>query len=116
MRLGEPELPALLVSHHRPGFYMRVITEGHIQAGDEIVRTRTGPGALTVADTDALLYLPGRDRAKLRAALEIPALSPGWQGSFRDLLAPRRGRAPTRRPAPGRVPAQPAWTVSGRCA
>src|SRR5262249_59025278 len=31
MRLGEPELPALLVSHHRPGFYLRVITEGHVQ-------------------------------------------------------------------------------------
>ena len=87
MRLGEPEMPALLVSHHRPGFYMRVITEGHIQAGDQIVKTRTGPGMLSVADTDALLYLPHRDRAKLRAALQIPALSPGWQGSFRDLLA-----------------------------
>ena len=49
MRLGEPELPALLVSHHRPGFYMRVLPEGRIQAGDEIVRTRTGPGALSVA-------------------------------------------------------------------
>jgi ferredoxin-NADP reductase/MOSC domain-containing protein YiiM/ferredoxin len=87
LRFGEPQLPALLVSHHRPGFYMRVITEGHIQAGDSIVKTRTGPGALSVADTDALLYLPGRDRAKLKIALEIPALSPGWQGSFRDLLS-----------------------------
>ena len=45
LRLGEPELPALLVSHHRPGFYMRVLTEGHIQAGDRIVKTRTGPRA-----------------------------------------------------------------------
>jgi len=87
LRLGEPELPALLVSHHRPGFYMRVITEGRVQAGDRIVKTRTGPGALSVADTDALLYLPGRDPAQLRLALQIPALSPGWQGSFRELLA-----------------------------
>jgi ferredoxin-NADP reductase/MOSC domain-containing protein YiiM len=87
LRMGEPEMPALLVSHHRPGFYMRVITEGRVQAGDPIVRTRAGPGALSVADTDALLYLPGKDRAKLRTALQIPALSPGWQGSFRDLLS-----------------------------
>ncbi|MEV3961600.1 MOSC and FAD-binding oxidoreductase domain-containing protein [Nocardia sp. NPDC050193] len=86
LRLGEPELPALLVGHHRPGFYMRVIREGHIQAGDRIIRTGTGPGALSVADTDALLYLPERDPAKLRLALNIPALSPGWQGSFRELL------------------------------
>jgi len=86
MRMGEPELPALLVSHHRPGFYCRVITEGHIQAGDRIVKTKTGPGALSVADVDALLYLPNRDVAKLRIATQIPALSPGWLGSFRDLL------------------------------
>jgi ferredoxin-NADP reductase/MOSC domain-containing protein YiiM len=86
LRVGEPELPALLVSHRRPGFYMRVITEGQIQAEDQIVKTRTGAHALTVADTDALLYLPHRDLARLRQVLDIPALSPGWQGSFRDLL------------------------------
>jgi ferredoxin-NADP reductase/MOSC domain-containing protein YiiM len=87
LRLGQPELPALLVGHHRPGFYMRVITEGHVQAGDEIIKTKAGPGALSVADTDALLYLPGHDPATLRRALRIPALSPGWQGSFREMLA-----------------------------
>ena len=100
MRVGEPQLPALLVSHHRPGFYLRVITEGRIAAGDQIVKTRTGPEALSVADTDALLYLPGPDTGKLRAALRIGALSPGWQGSFRDMLAA---------PAPEPGPAWPAF-------
>ena len=110
MRLGEPELPSLLVSHHRPGFYMRVITEGHIQSGDTIIKTRTGPGALSVADTDALLYLPDPDRAKLRIALDIPALSPGWQGSFRDLLAPAQGEGGTSPFGAGTSPApKPAW-------
>jgi ferredoxin-NADP reductase/MOSC domain-containing protein YiiM len=109
MRLGEPELPALLVSHHRPGFYMRVITEGRIQAGDSIVKTTTGPGALSVADTDALLYLPGRDHAKLQVAAAIPALSPGWQQSFRDLLAgPQDGGTAS---AAGNEPAPPAWAA-----
>jgi ferredoxin-NADP reductase len=103
LRLSQPQLPALLVGHHRPGFYMRVITEGHIQAGDAIVKTTTGPGALSVADTDALLYLPDRDMSKLRVALQIPALSPGWQGSFRDLLADAE-RGGTGQPA-----AKPAW-------
>jgi len=104
MRLGQPELPALLVSHHRPGFYMRVISEGRVQAGDDIVQTRTGPHALTVADTDALLYLPGRDAGRLRDATDIPALSPGWQQSFRDLLAAPAGdgQAPA-------GPPEPAW-------
>jgi ferredoxin-NADP reductase/MOSC domain-containing protein YiiM len=87
MRLGEPEMPALLVSHHRPGFYLRVITEGRVQAGDEIIRTQVGPHGVSVADIDALLYLPGRDVELLRSAVDIPALSPGWQQSFHELLA-----------------------------
>jgi ferredoxin-NADP reductase/MOSC domain-containing protein YiiM/ferredoxin len=101
MRLGEPDLPALLVSHHRPGFYMRVVREGRIEAGDQIVATRLGPGALSVADADALLYLPGRDAERLRLAVQIPALSPGWKQSFRDLLA-RHGS--------GVEPAEPSWS------
>jgi ferredoxin-NADP reductase/MOSC domain-containing protein YiiM len=107
MRLGEPTMPALLVAHHRPGFYLRVITEGLVEAGDEIVRTRIGPHALSVADIDALLYLPGRDPARLRAAVDIPALSPGWQQSFRELLdAAEAGRRPDA-PAVGTEP--PGW-------
>jgi ferredoxin-NADP reductase/MOSC domain-containing protein YiiM len=106
MRLGEPEMASLLVSHHRPGFYMRVIREGHIQAGDEIVRTGTGPGAVTVADTDALLYLPHKDPAKLQLALKIPALSPGWQQSFRELMQAAKAAGPSSAPS---VPAGPAW-------
>ncbi len=105
LRLGEPEMAALLVSHHRPGFYMRVITEGRIQAGDQIIKTRTGPHALTVAETDALLYLPDRDTAKLRVATRIPALSPGWQQSFRELLEAADGAAA----AAPLLGAEPAW-------
>ena len=41
---------------------------------------------MTVADVDALLYLPGHPRQGLLRALRVPALSPGWQGSFRALL------------------------------
>jgi ferredoxin-NADP reductase/MOSC domain-containing protein YiiM/ferredoxin len=86
MRLDEPAMPTLLVSHRRPGFYLRVLTEGHVTAGEEIVRTRIGRHALSVADVDALLYLPDRDLGRLRAAVEVEALSPGWQQSFHDLL------------------------------
>src|SRR5215471_19028399 len=81
LRLGEPRLPALLVSHRRPGFYLRVIREGSIRAGDQIVQTAAGPGALTVAAADALLYLPGK-AAAVRGAR--PAPGPAWAG-FRAL-------------------------------
>lgn len=100
MRLGVPEMPNLLVSQHRPGFYFRVITEGLVRAGDDIVLTRPGRHQLSVADVDALLYLPDRNVDQLRKVVEVPALSPGWQQSFRDLLV-----APTQPP----IAVEPGW-------
>jgi ferredoxin-NADP reductase len=79
-------MAALLVSHHKPGFYFRVLEEGEVGSGDEIVKVADGPLHMTVAETDALLYLPGHSRDQLRRALNIPALSPGWQASFRAML------------------------------
>jgi len=84
--MNEPRMPSLLVSHHRPGFYFRVIEEGEVGAGDEIVKIADGPERMTVAEIDALLYLPGRSRDRLLSSLRIPALSAGWKGSFKDLL------------------------------
>src|SRR3954465_4314944 len=86
IRLNDPRIPALLVSHRRPGFYFRVLEEGEGQGGDEIVKVDSGPEQMTVAEVDGLLYLPGHPRQQLVRALRIPALSPGWQGSFQALL------------------------------
>src|ERR1700709_2107280 len=43
LRLGEPQMAALLISHRRPGFYLRVRREGLVQAGDAIVKVGAGP-------------------------------------------------------------------------
>jgi ferredoxin-NADP reductase len=63
-----------------------VLEEGEVQAGDGIVKLTSGPEQMTVAEADALLYLPGHPRQQLLRALRIPALSSGWQASFRALL------------------------------
>jgi ferredoxin-NADP reductase/MOSC domain-containing protein YiiM/ferredoxin len=97
IRMNEPRMPALLVSHRRPGFYFRVIREGEIGAGDAIEKLADGPERLSVAETDALLYLPSPSRDGLERAARIPALSPGWQKSVEALLAPVEFR--TRAPA-----------------
>ena len=86
LRVGEPRLPALLVSHRRPGFYMRVLTEGQVQAGDAIVKVASGPERLTVAEVDGLLYLHDHPRDDLARALRVDALSPGWKASLAALL------------------------------
>jgi len=92
IRMNDPRIPALLVSHHRPGFYFRVLEEGEVQAGDEIIKVTSGPEHLTVAEVDALLYLPGHPRQGLLRALRVPALSPGWQWQRR----PGRGQSAAR--------------------
>jgi len=86
LRMDEPRMAALLVAHGRPGFYLRVLEEGLVGAGDEIVKIVDGPERMSVAEINALLYLPGHRREDVQRALRIPALSPGWQGSFRNLL------------------------------
>lgn len=86
IRMNEPRMAALLVSHRRPGFYMRVLVEGEVEADDAIVKLATGPEAMSVAEIDALLYLPGHPREQLVRALRIPALSPGWRRSLQALL------------------------------
>ena len=86
IRMNEPRMAALVVQHHRPGFYLRVLQEGAVGAGDEIVKVADGPERMTVAEVDGLLYLPGHSREQLRRALRVPALSKGWQWSFEEML------------------------------
>jgi ferredoxin-NADP reductase/MOSC domain-containing protein YiiM len=85
IRMAEPAMAALLVSHHRPGFYFRVLEEGDVGAGDEVTKVADGPEHITVANMDALLYLPSPSRDQLESSLRVPALSPGWKSSLRAL-------------------------------
>jgi ferredoxin-NADP reductase/MOSC domain-containing protein YiiM/ferredoxin len=111
IRMGEPRMAALLVSHLRPGFYLRVIEEGDVGAGDEITQVAAGPERMTVSEVNTLLYLPGHPRDKLQRVLRIPALSAGWQDSFRALLRDTHGDSEPGNPglAPLSGP-RPAWS------
>jgi ferredoxin-NADP reductase/MOSC domain-containing protein YiiM len=86
IRMNEPQMASLLVAHGRPGFYLRVLEEGELEAGDEIVRVSIGPERMTVSEVNALLYKPGHPRDQITRALRIPALSAGWQASFKAML------------------------------
>lgn len=86
IRMKEPRMAALLVAHNRPGFYFRVVEEGEVEAGDEIVQVATGLERMSVSEVNALLYKPGHSCDQLERALRIPALSAGWRASFQKLL------------------------------
>jgi ferredoxin-NADP reductase/MOSC domain-containing protein YiiM len=86
IRTSEPRMPALLTSSGRPGFYFRVLREGEVGAGDEIVKVGEVSERMTVAEINALLYSPNHAHDRLERALRIEALSPGWRISFETLL------------------------------
>jgi MOSC domain-containing protein YiiM len=86
IRMNNPEMASLVVSHKRPGFYCRVITEGEVGAGDEIQKIADGPERMSVAEIDSLLYTANHDLNRIAIAARIPALSPGWKGSFDGFL------------------------------
>src|SRR4029077_164637 len=79
-------MPALLTSSGRPGFYFRVLHEGVVGAGDEIVKVGEAKERMTVTEINALLYSPNHTRDRLERALRIYALSPGSRSSFEALL------------------------------
>jgi ferredoxin-NADP reductase/MOSC domain-containing protein YiiM len=107
IRMDNPQMPLLLVAHHRPGFYFRVLQEGEVIAGAEIIKMSEGPEKLTVAEIDAMLYLGAHTAENLNRALRISALSSGWKESFEALLnaAPEGGNVGLAAPSG----APPAW-------
>ena len=86
IRMNEARMPALLTSSGRPGFYFRVLREGEVCAGDDIVQVGGANERMTVAELNALLYSPNHPRDRLQRALRLEALSPGWRRSFEALL------------------------------
>jgi ferredoxin-NADP reductase/MOSC domain-containing protein YiiM len=86
IRMNEPRMPSLLTSSGRPGFYFRVLREGEVGAGDEIVKVGEADERMTVEEVNALLYSPEHPPERLQRALRIDALSPGWRASFEALL------------------------------
>src|ERR1700709_1694011 len=83
IRMNEPQMAALLVAHDRPGFYLRVLEEGEVEAGLEIVREARGPEGMTIAEVNALLYKPGHPADRLAKGLRLPGASAGGHPFFK---------------------------------
>src|SRR3954453_15540514 len=86
IRMNEPRMSALLTGGGRPGFYFRVLQEGDVGPGDEIVKMGEAKERLTVEEANALLYSSNHPRDRLERALRIDALSSGWRSSFEALV------------------------------
>ena len=109
IRMNEPRMPALLTSSGRPGFYLRVLQEGEVGCGDEIVKVGEAKDRMTVAEINALLYLPDHDHTQLERALQIEALSLVWRSSFEAMLRSQRSGNAGLAPEAAAHPAPPGF-------
>ena len=109
IRMNEPRMAALLTSSGRPGFYFRVLKEGEVGAGDEIVKVGEDEARMSVTEVNALLYSPPHPRARLERASQIAALSQGWRSSFVALLRSRSDGNAGLAPASAAHPAAPGF-------
>lgn len=95
VRFGDRRMPRLFAQSLRTGFYLRVLQEGTVQAGDAVHVEARGHGRVSIqALFDA--YLKPNDRAAhrlLARALETPELSAEWRGHIGQRLARRPGAA-----------------------
>jgi MOSC domain-containing protein YiiM len=86
LRLGRDDIVGRFVDSDRPGFYLAVIEEGEIAAGDAIEVVARDPRGLTVRDVARLRHGRLADPALLRRAIDHPALTSGWRDHFRRRL------------------------------
>jgi MOSC domain-containing protein YiiM len=87
IRMGSPAFPKHFLASGRLGFYLRVLEEGDVGAGDDVARLAADPARLSVAETSELLRSEAPDPVRLARALAVPALAAGW----REALAKRLG-------------------------
>lgn len=86
IKMGLPRFPKLFLASGRIGFYLRVLKEGEVGAGDAVERVESDPERLTVREASRLLFFEKENLEGARRALRVRALSPGWRDSFEERL------------------------------
>ena len=89
MKMQMPQFPKLFMASGRTGFYLRVLKEGEVGAGDAIERIDIDPEPMSVQEVFRLAFVDQENRAVLEKAVDLRGLSPGWQSMFEERLAAR---------------------------
>jgi len=87
IKMSLPRFLKMFLDSCRVGFYLRVLEEGEVGAGDNFERVRSDPERVTVREACHLLYFDTENLEGAKKALGIQALAPGWRQSFEERLA-----------------------------
>ncbi len=86
IKMDMPWFPKMFLGSGRIGFYLRVLREGEVGAGDAFELVESDPERMTVREMSRLLFFEPENLERARRALRVRALSPGWRSSFRERL------------------------------
>lgn len=89
IKMNLPQFPKLFMASARTGFYLRVLQEGEVGAGDVIERIESAPEKMTVQEIFYLAFRDHDNREALSRVLRLVGLSPGWHSMFAERLAAR---------------------------
>lgn len=84
LKMGSAAFPKRFLASGRVGFYMRVLEEGEVGAGDPIERLRTAPDRIPIRTVIHLFFFDRENTALNRRAAQLAALSPAWRGRFAE--------------------------------
>jgi MOSC domain-containing protein YiiM len=83
IRFGRPDLVKRFQRSGRSGFYLAVVHEGEVTAGDSFELIGRNEPAVTVAEVVRLYAAAAAAQDLLRRASELPALPEAWREYFR---------------------------------
>jgi MOSC domain-containing protein YiiM len=93
IKMGTAEAIAVCINSARTGFYLRVLTEGLIRAGDEIEIEYSDASAPTVEEIHRLYYLDRKNVDGLIRAVNCDRLASAFKNEF-ELRAEKLASAP----------------------
>jgi MOSC domain-containing protein YiiM len=89
VRFGSDEMVKRFLASGRTGFYVKVVREGEVSAGDEMKLTARDANAVAVSEITRL-YVAKRysepEIGAVRCALQVPELPESWKQYFRERL------------------------------
>jgi MOSC domain-containing protein YiiM len=84
-RYGRDDFVKLVVDSGRTGFYLKVLEEGRVKAGDSLLLLEQDPRRVSIAFANHIYHHDRKNREGIEKVLSVPALSESWQKSFREL-------------------------------
>jgi len=87
IRFERPDMVKQFLRSGRLGFYLAVVLEGEVAAGDAVTSLGGDEHSITVADITRLYSAKVADQDLLRRVAGLPALAESWREHFRKRLA-----------------------------